>query len=360
MNSSYKILIIDDNADTVELLKKRFRADGYDTAEAYDGEQGLQKVSEYEPDVIVLDVMMPNMSGYEVCEKLKGDEITKHIPILMLTAKSEVPDKVKGLDIGAEGYITKPFDYKEVAARVRSLLSQKNASKEQAEKEKSAALDYFVDEVSHEVRNPLVTIGGFVRRVIKNLPEDSENRKYMDIILQNVEVLEKMVHQLIFLKSASLCYTEPSNINEITENALGLYKQDLEKKHIKLELHLYENPPNICVDQENITMMIAHIIENAIEAMSGEGQVLKISTAVTDGYFEIEIADTGKGISKKTIKNIYDPFFSSKTYGPGFGLTFALKTVQSHNGIISVESKEGEGTTFLIRLPMKTLKNKEP
>ncbi len=357
MHSNPKILIVDDNVDTVELLRKRFHADGYDTAEAYDGEQCLQKVSEYDPDVIVLDVMMPKMSGYEACEQLKSDETTKHIPVLMLTAKSEVPDKVKGLDIGAEGYITKPFDYKEVAARVRSLLTQKNASMEQAEKEKFAALDHFVDEVSHEVRNPLVTIGGFARRVRKNLPEDSENRKYMDIILRNVEVLEKMVHQLIFLKSASLCYTEPSNINEITENALSLYKHELEKKGIKLELHLFDNPPDICVDQENITMMIAHIVENAIEAMSGERQMLKISTAVTEGYFEIEIADTGKGISKKTIKSIYDPFFSSKTYGPGFGLTFALKTVQSHKGIISVESKEGEGTVFLIRLPLKTLKS---
>ena len=359
MKTQAKILIIDDNIDTVELLRKRFKAEGYDTSEAYDGEVGLNKVMEYDPDLIVLDVMMPKVGGYEACRRLKLDESTKDIPILMLTAKSEVPDKVKGLDIGADDYLTKPFDYKEVAARIRSLLAQRSASKQQAEKEKLEALDHFVDEVSHEVRNPLVAIGGFARRVRKNLPEESENRKYMDIILQNVEVLEKMVHQLISLKSASLCYTEPSDINEITQNALSIYKHELETRGIKLVMHLAENPPNICVDQENITMMIAHIIENGIEAMEGEGQVLEISTMVSDGYFEIKISDTGKGISKKMIKNIYDPFYSSKTYGPGFGLTFALKTIQSHKGIISVDSKENEGTTFLIRLPLSTLKKRD-
>jgi signal transduction histidine kinase len=121
-----------------------------------------------------------------------------------------------------------------------------------------------------------------------------------------------------------------------------------------------ENPPMVCVDQENITMMIAHIVENAIEAMAEESSgVIEISTAVNDGYFEIDISDTGKGISKETIKNIYDPFFSSKTYGPGFGLAFALKTIQSHKGMISVESKEGEGTTFFIRLPLKMIKSND-
>jgi len=350
-----KILIVDDNIDTVELLRKRFRAEGYDTDEAYDGEDGLKKVRDYEPDLIILDVMMPKIGGYEVCRKLKRDENTKHIPILMLTAKGRVPDKVKGLNVGAEGYITKPFDFKEVLARVRSLLAQRVESKKRAEREKSAALDYFVDEVSHEVRNPLVAIGGFSRRLRDNLPDGSRNRRYVDIILQNVEVLEKMVHELIALKNATLCYTEPSNLNEITMNALSLYKHEIEKKYIKLVTQFMDNPPMISADQENITMAIANFIENSIEAMDGEKRVLSISTDVNEGYFEIRVADTGKGIAKDTLKNIYDPFYTSKTYGPGVGLTFALKTIQSHQGMISVESVLNEGTAFIIRLPIKVI-----
>ncbi|OKY74966.1 MAG: hypothetical protein BM485_11080 [Desulfobulbaceae bacterium DB1] len=356
MTAKEKILIIDDNLDTVELLRKRFRAQGYDTDEAYDGMQGLEKIHAFTPDIIILDVMMPKMDGYEVCQALSKDESVKHIPIIMLTAKSNVPDKVKGLDIGADDYITKPFDFKELEARVRSLLAKKIESDEMAEQEKFTALDHFLDEVSHEVRNPLVAIGGFARRVRKNLPEDSKNRQYMDVILQNVEVLEKMVHKLISLKSATLCYRESSNINEIVSNAVSTYRHEMETKEITLDTHFMENPPLICADQENITMTIAHIIENAIEAMDGaKKRILTLTTGVNEGYFEIQITDTGKGIGKDKIKNIYDPFFTSKTYGPGFGLTFALKTVRSHKGIISVESKEGEGTSFMIRLPIRSM-----
>lgn len=358
MKTKTKILIIDDNLDTVELLRKRFHAEGYETEAAYDGESGLSKIFDCNPDLVVLDVMMPKLDGYEVCQKVKRNETVRKIPILMLTSKSEIPDKVKGLDIGADDYLTKPFDYKEVAARVRSLLAQKKESEHLAETEKATALEHMVDEVSHEVRNPLVSIGGFARRVREDLPEGSKNRRYMDIILQNVEVLEKMVHQLISLKSATFCYTEPSDVNDIVLNALSLYRHRIEEQNIELILHLMENPPIVCVDQENITMMIAHIIENAIEAMQGGRKVLEISTSLEEGYFEIVIADTGMGIKKETIKNIYDPFFSSKTNGPGLGLAFALKTIQSHHGTISVESKEGEGTTFFIRLPLKIFKSK--
>ncbi|MCG2722886.1 MAG: response regulator, partial [Thermodesulfovibrionales bacterium] len=134
-----KILIVDDAPDTVELLRKRFRAEGYDTDQAYNGEEGLRKVSEYNPDLIILDVMMPVMDGYEACKRMKADENTKYIPILMLTAKGEIDHKVKGLDIGADDYMAKPFDYKELSARIRSLLSIKATHEKKVETEKTGA-----------------------------------------------------------------------------------------------------------------------------------------------------------------------------------------------------------------------------
>ena len=107
MEKKSKILIVDDAIDTVELLRKRFHSEGYDTAEAYDGEEALKRVDEYNPDLIVLDVMMPKIDGYEVCHRLKTDENRKYIPVLMLTAKGEVESKVKGLEIGADDYLAK-------------------------------------------------------------------------------------------------------------------------------------------------------------------------------------------------------------------------------------------------------------
>lgn len=355
MEKKIKILIVDDNIDTVELLTKRFRAEGYEIAAAYDGEEALRKVREYVPDLVVLDIMMPKIDGLEVCRQLKDDEITKHIPILMLTAKSEVSEKVKGLDIGADGYLTKPFDYKELAARVRSLLAQKDASVKQAQKEKLAALDHIVDEVSHEVRNPLVSIGGLTRRILKNISEDDPNRKYLGVILKNVAALEKMVAQLVTLKSTIVSCTETADINEIVNLALSRKAQQLSEKTVVLTTRFIENPPLISVDYENLTTAIVNIIENSIEAMANSPvKKLSITTGVDRDYFEIEIADSGRGISRDAVKNIYDPFFTSKTYGPGLGLTFTLKTIQSHAGTISVQSEVDKGTCFTIRLPLGT------
>lgn len=348
-------MIVDDNIDTVELLTKRFRVEGYETAAAYDGEEALGNVREYMPDLVVLDIMMPKIDGLEVCRQLKNDETTKHIPILMLSAKSEVSDKVKGLDTGADGYLTKPFDYKELAARVRSLLAQKDANVKQAQKEKLAALDQIVDEVSHEVRNPLVAIGGFTRRILKNTSVDDPNRKYLEIILKNVASLEKMVAQLVELKSALASCTKTADVNEIVNLALSCHNRQIKEKRVVVTTRFIEKPPLILADYKNLTTAIGNIIKNSIEAMENSPlKKLSITTEVNGGYFEIEIADSGKGISHDVIKNIYDPFFTSKIYGPGLGLSFALKTIQSHDGTISAQSEIGKGTCFSIRLPLET------
>lgn len=355
MENRVKVLIVDDNVDTVELLTKRFTAEGYVVAAAYDGEEALRVVGESRPDIILLDIMMPKIDGLEVCRQLKADEETRHIPVLMLTAKSEVSAKVKGLDTGADGYLTKPFDYPELAARVRSLLSRKDASVQQAQKEKLAALDHMVDEVSHEVRNPLVTIGGFARRIRKNLAEDDPNRKYLDIILENVASLERMVTQLVGLKTAVESHPMPADVNDLVSQALARYERQVAEHRIAVTVRLMDNPPLVPVDGDNLTTAIANIIENSIEAMAdGPRRDLAVSTGVEGDYFEIKITDTGHGIARDTLKNIYDPFFTSKTYGPGLGLTFALKTVQSHKGMISMQSEVGQGTSFTISLPLKT------
>ncbi|MDH3329638.1 MAG: response regulator, partial [Desulfobulbaceae bacterium] len=292
MEKKVKLMIVDDNVDTVELLTKRFKAQGYDIAAAYDGEQALRMVRECMPDLIVLDIMMPKIDGYEVCRQLKDDESTKHIPILMLSAKSEVPEKVKGLDTGADGYLTKPFDYNELAARVRSQLARKDASIQLAQKEKLAALNHMVDEVSHEVRNPLVTIGGFVRRIGKNLAEDDPNRKYIDIILENVASLEKMVTQLVSLKSAVVANPQPADINDIVNLALARFDEQIRKNKIVVTTLFMEKPPLVQVDQENLVTAIANIIENGIEAMENSSRKeISINTRVAGDFFEIEITD---------------------------------------------------------------------
>lgn len=348
-----KVLIVDDAVDTVELLRKRFRSEGYDTAEAYDGEEALQKVEEYHPDLVVLDVMMPKLDGYEVCQRLKADENTKYIPVLMLTAKGEIENKVKGLEIGADDYLPKPFDYKELSARVKSLLAIKEAREKLVEEEKSEALEKMMDEVAHEIRNPLASIGGFAKRVYDKLPEGDSNKKYMEMIMDDVLKLENMVKQLIDLKTVAICYLECTDINDVIMDALELHEKDLADKGIVVKTELMDDPPCISGDREQLKVAISNLIKNSIEAMQENLKVLKIATSISDGRMVIEVSDTGKGIPKDKLKSIFHPFYTSKIYGPGLGLTFTLKIIQQHRGTISVESEPGKGTTFTISLPVR-------
>lgn len=354
MERKNKILIVDDAEDTVELLRKRFRAEGYDTSEAFNGEQALNTVPEYEPDLIVLDVMMPKIDGYEVCQRLKADEKTKYIPVLMLTAKGEVEHKVKGLNIGADDYMAKPFDYKELSARVRSLLSIKATHEKKVEEEKSGALEQMMEQVAHEIRNPLTSVGGFARKVFNKLPEDDPNRKYMQYIIEDVAVLESMIKQLIELKSMTISMKEPSDMNEVVKDSLKIFEQDFAQKAIQVETELQEGLPLITADKKLLKRAFCNLIKNAVEAMESGTKTLKVTSRVNGDNLELQFSDTGKGIAKDKIKNIFDPLVTSKVYGPGLGLTFALKIIQDHKGTISVESEEGKGTTFTIRFPIKS------
>lgn len=354
MDKKRRILIVDDNIDAVELLRKRLRSEGYDTGEAYDGEEALTKVTEYNPDLVVLDVMMPKLDGYEVCRQLKVNENTKYIPVLMLTAKSDVESKVKGLDIGADDYLPKPFDYKELSARVRSLLAIKAAHEKLVEEEKSGALEQIMDQVAHEIRNPLTSIGGFARKVYGKLPEGDPNKRYMEMIIQDVAVLENMIKQLIELKTMAISLKEPANINDIIIDSLKLFENEFKEKSIRVETDLANNLPLIPVDEKLFKRALCNLIKNSIEAMDGETRLLKITSMMSGDHMEIYVSDTGKGIPKDKLKNIFDPLVTSKVYGPGLGLTFTLKIVQDHKGAISADSEPGEGTTFTIRLPVKT------
>lgn len=348
-----RILAVDDDPVDITNLRKLLGKD-YDLKTATTGEQALVIAAEFQPDIILLDNMMPGLDGREVCRHIRADMALRHTKIIMVSGKSLVCERVQAYQAGADDYITKPFDYKELSARVRSLLSKKIASAELAKKEKTQALDQMVDEVSHEVRNPLVSIGGFARRVAKNMAVDDPNRPYMEIILKNVVTLERMVNELIELKGASVAFQEPIDLHDLIRTTIDQFAEDIHARNVTVHLELMENPPRIAADRQNFGRALFNLFENSLEAMTGPERKLAVATEVTrDDFFVIRISDSGCGIGQDKIKNIYDPFFTSKTYGPGLGLTFVFRTVQNHNGMITVESKEGQGTTFTIRLPIR-------
>lgn len=348
-----KILIVDDDVDTVELLRKRLRHEGYDTAEAYDGEECLERVDEYKPDLIVLDILMPKLDGFAVCERLKAKEETGYTPILMLTAKGDVESRIKGLDIGADDYIPKPFAYAELSARVRSLLSRKETRERLAEERKSEALGHMIDQLTHEIRNPLVSIGGFAKRAYKSLPDGDTNKKYMEMIIHEAERLESMMEKLIELKSINVCHLYQTDVNYVIDETISDFKDIIKDEKIDISIDLNDHLPSVSADKKQLKTALTNLVKNSIEAMDDHDKRLKIHSSAGNGYVQIEISDSGRGISKDKLKDIFNPFFTSKVYGPGLGLTLALRIIEAHGGTMSVESEPGTGATFTIRLPVK-------
>jgi len=234
-----------------------------------------------------------------------------------------------------------------------TILAMKAERETILEEERSKTLDQMMDEVAHEIRNPLTSIGGFTRKMYERLSADDPNKKYMEMVIEDVERLENMVKQLVKLKVMSVSHTELSNINDVIIEALKSFEKELRDHSIEVKTELVDNPPPISIDREKMTIAIANLIKNSIEAMQGTTKLLKIISNVSVGNIEVVISDMGKGIPKDKIKYIFDPFFSSKIYGPGLGLTFTQRIIQEHRGTISVESEPGKGTTFTIRLPLK-------
>ncbi len=233
------------------------------------------------------------------------------------------------------------------------VLVMKEARERAAEKERTESLEKMIDAAAHEIRNPLTSIGGFTRRIYEGLPEDDPNKEYAKMIIGEVARLEDMIRQLVELKTMGTPYAEPSNVNDIINDAIEIFDKELKEKNIKVELELPNHLPDIDLDKIKMKAAIANLVRNAIEAMGKAPKFIKIATRVSDEYVEITVSDTGRGIPVDKIKYIFDPLFTSKIYGPGVGLTVVRRIILEHKGTISVESEPGKGAAFTIRLPLK-------
>lgn len=351
MSEKPLILIVDDEEDNLVLLEKRLKATGFDTIVAKDGDEALSQTFKYFPALILLDIMMPKKDGYEVLDILRKDDKTKEIPVILLTAKAEVPDKVKGLELGAEDYVTKPFDFKELLARINSHLETKKEYEEKIKGEKLIALSTMMMGVAHEVRNPLVVIGGFSKKLLSMTDETDPRYKYILAIEKEVGRLEKMINDIYEFKTIEIVCDKQSSINDSIRNVLSRVEKILSEKHIKLITQLSEIETVIPMDKNNFEKALQNIIDNAIEAMP-DGGMLTVVSELREKLFIIQIIDNGVGIKEEDLKFIFDPFFTSKMEGTGLGLTVAMKIIEKHNGKIFVKSNKYTGTVVTIELKL--------
>jgi hypothetical protein len=218
--------------------------------------------------------------------------------------------------------------------------------------EKLAAVGEITAKVAHEIKNPLTSIGGFARSISRGLGEDDPNKKYLDVILQEVERLEGILHEILSFAHPTPPEKMKRSINEIIEKSLLVLTGEIDKNKIDLDLHLSPDLPDVWYDARQLKQVFLNLFKNAIQAMPGGGR-LRIESVKTDRWVCVSIMDTGMGIPMENMSKLFLPFFTTKKDGSGLGLPVSHQILKDHDGFIDVSSQEGVGTSFLVYLPVR-------
>ncbi|CAD5918693.1 response regulator [Planktothrix agardhii] len=364
------ILIVDDTPDNLRLLSKTLSEQGYEVQCAINGKLALMAVKHEPPDLILLDIKMPEMDGYEVCERLKMQEETAAIPVIFLSALDDVFDKVKAFTVGGVDYITKPFQVEEVFARIENQLTirrlqqqlqNKNIKLEQLNQELKRSnrdLEEFAYVVSHDLQQPLQTITGFAELLLAlkseiNLEQEAE--EYVSPILEEGIRMQELIKNLLEYSRVGTKKRnfEPTDCQEILRKSLADLHSIIENS---LAIVTCEKLPILMADRIQLGQLFQNLIANGIKYQSPNIQpkiVISVQEKPEEWLFRVE--DNGIGIKPENFDRIFQVFqrlHTNQEYpGTGVGLAICKKIIERHQGRIWLESEWQIGTTFYFTLP---------
>ncbi len=237
-----------------------------------------------------------------------------------------------------------------------TALELKAAQEKLIRSERLAAMGHLIDGVAHEIRNPVMVIGGFARRIRETTQKDENLSHYADIIVDESERLEMLVQKVKELADIQTASLNPGDIMEVMNKVIKSFLPEATKRGIDISLNKEKDLPLINMDSSQMVTAISNVIENSIDAINENGKIF-VSVKNEDNFILIEIKDTGPGIIEEDINSIYDPFVTSKTRGAGLGLTMTHQIMLNHEGEINISSSRGCGATAAIRLPVKNKTN---
>gem|GEM_PF-914098 len=415
-----KILIVDDELVSRKKLQKIMQSIG-ECETAQNGEDALRiAAAEKPPDLILLDIIMPGIDGYEVCEKLKSNARTKDIPIIFLSANTGIEEITRGLELGAVDYITKPFHKAEVKARARTHLSLKLMQAELKAKnfvleaqmqeilekteqlrkkdmqliemDRIAGIGTLAAGIAHEINNPLSFIKSSVGLLKKSIDKFSTALSYWDdkpISPTHVQAYQNELAQLNVnrltdaanvrferiqrgiarimrivesLKSFSRLDMETVgkiDINQSIDNAIKILGSQTDDRQIEFIRQYHPLPLADCAPAE-INQCLLHIIKNAIDAIEIKGAIeLATGYDPAQDHITIQITDNGRGMSPEVARRALDPFFTTKPVGAGTGVGLSLteRIIKRHSGSLNIVSREGQGSTVTLTLPTTSRKS---
>ena len=367
-----RLLVVDDLPDNSFLIQAILEEEGYQIEIEDNGKSALAHIEQAPPDLILLDVMMPQMDGYEVTRRLRENPNLPFIPILLITAYDH-PSVVTGLDVGADDFIRKPVEVDELLARVRSLLRLKHTIDERDLIAKQR--EDFVSRLAHDLRTPLVAadrmLGLFLEGVLGELPPTMHEA--VSTLSRSNQNLLKMVNMLLqvyrYEAGRQVLHLQPVDLRVLIQEVAQELQLLIQEKNLVLQLELSEGVPPVQGDRLELRRVITNLLSNAIK-FTDQGSIrirLSLRQDPVQGWpakqqrltswVVVEIEDSGAGISLSDQALLFNRFQQGQHHrqGSGLGLHLSRCIVEAHQGEINVQSELGKGSRFSVRLPVQPL-----
>jgi two-component system sensor histidine kinase/response regulator len=359
--SGKHILVVDDNLNNLQVTAKVLRENGYLISLAQDGKSALEMLNNLVPDLILLDIMMPEMDGLEVCRIIKQFSRLKEIPIIFLTARTQTEDIVEGFKAGGVDYIVKPFNRDEMLVRVRNHIELADSRKKIFEMNKNRDKLYSI--IAHDIRSPLSSILFIIEAFKKNLviPGSEEYQEMMDSLAKTTYETSTLLNNLLSwtkVQSQSITLTPKIiNVSSVLNECVSLLKANADIKNITINCYVNEDF-TAYMDEVTMHTVFRNILSNAIKFTPQDGSI-NINAKEDKEKLILSFKDSGMGIPEDVIEKImvhnqhHTSLGTANEQGSGLGLMMVKDFVSRNNGTLNIKSKIGEGAEIIISLPLE-------
>ncbi len=365
-NSESLVLVVDDRDATRYVTVRVLRAAGFATLEASTGAEALALAAAHKPDVVLLDINLPDISGFEVCARPRADEATAAVAIVQISATFEAPEyQVRGLEGGADTFLVAPVEPTVLVATVRAMLRLRRA--EARLREFDRRKDEFLATLAHELRNPLAPLFYCLDLLEDPALPEPDMQQTLAVMRRQSEHLHRLVDDLVDMSRITqnklTLRVAPVTLQEIVAAAVEARRPELEARGQRLELDLPKAPVELEADLVRLAQVFGNLLSNA-SRYSDEGSRISIRAEVETEHVVVTVSDEGVGISAEDLERVFEPFVQLRKPGGaglGIGLALVYRLVQMHGGTIHAASEgPGRGSTFTLRLPRRPVPAASP